>query len=347
MLPAQPDRGPGEQASVYRSQGDIFVAAGPHARREPLCQPQQLISRGVCVLADLHEIGHGINTAARVVRHLAGEPILDNQCRGAELSTSRQRSSAKRSPNGPVPGARQPLANSSAWCTAASGAPSPRSRRGKSPLTSTALRARRSGWSHAGFLLMGSGTSPKLCPRSSCRGARTPLCLNRRLMAAHARATVAISSTSRGSAPGADVLWCRCISSACQLISRPATPRERQAGSLIGICSRPPARRRSGEGCGELTLIVAAAAVAELLVLPDGGLAKPVWQSHELLDVLRQRLHHRYHWMRIGTAPASRWDGFSASGHHQRLGILAAPASRGEQERCRGVAGRHPPGSPI
>ena len=80
---------------------------------------------------------------------------------------------------------------------------------------------------------MVSGTSPKLCPIRSCRGARTLLRLNRRRMAAHACATAATSSTSSRLASGADALSRRCISKACQLMSRPATPRERQAGSLI------------------------------------------------------------------------------------------------------------------
>ena len=54
--------------------------------------------------------------------------------------------------------------------------------------------------------------------------------------------------------------------------------------------ARQRARPRSpllGEGSCELTLIVTAAAVTELLILPDGGLAKLVRQRHELLNVLR------------------------------------------------------------
>ena len=93
-----------------------------------------------------------------------------------------------------------------------------------------------------------SGTSSKLCPRRSCLGARTPLRRNRRRMAVHACATASISCTRLGSAPGADALRRRCMSSACQLRSLPATPRERQAGSLTGSCKRPQARRRRAIG---------------------------------------------------------------------------------------------------
>jgi hypothetical protein len=45
-------------------------------------------------------------------------------------------------------------------------------------------------------------------------------------------AAVSTSSTNYWLALEADACICRCISSACQLISRPATPREKQAGSL-------------------------------------------------------------------------------------------------------------------
>ena len=74
MSCAQPDRGPGEWASVYRS--DILVAAGPYARCEPHGQPQQLVSRGISELANLYELDHGIDAAARVVLHPAGKAML-------------------------------------------------------------------------------------------------------------------------------------------------------------------------------------------------------------------------------------------------------------------------------
>ncbi len=92
----------------------------------------------------------------------------------------------------------------------------------------------------------------KLSPRRSCLGARTPLLRKRRWMAANACDTVPISCTRLWSAPGADALLRRCMSRACQLRSLPATPRERQAGSLTGMCSRPQARRRRaiGHACG-------------------------------------------------------------------------------------------------
>jgi hypothetical protein len=156
------------------------------------------------------------------------------------------------------------------------------------------------------------GTSQKLRPGWSCNGARTPLRLNRRRMGAHARATVATSSTRLGSAPGADALCRRCMNSACKLVSLPFTPRERQAGCVICICSRPQARRRRasgrprspllGKSCCELALVVAAAAITYLLNPTDGVLAKLIRQRHKLPDVLRERLHHGHHCMRLGTA---------------------------------------------
>jgi hypothetical protein len=79
--------------------------------------------------------------------------------------------------------------------------------------------------------------------------------------------------------------------------------------------ARQRARPRSplfGESCSELPLIVTATSVAELLVLPNGGVAKFIRQRHELLDVLRERLHHWYH----------------------RVYLRTAPACAGEQERC-------------
>jgi hypothetical protein len=96
-----------------------------------------------------------------------------------------------------------------------------------------------------------AGTSSKLRPRRSCRGARTPLRRNRRQMAAHTWDTVMTSCTRHGSAQGTDALFCRWMISACQLVSRPATPqtRERQAGrSVTGICSHPQGRRRRANG---------------------------------------------------------------------------------------------------
>jgi hypothetical protein len=136
--------------------------------------------------------------------------------------------------------------------------------------------------SHSGFMLILAGTSAKLCPRRSCRGARTPLRLNRRRMAAHALATVATMATSSirlRSVPGTDAFCRRCMSNNCQLTSRPANPRERKAGSWTGSCSRPQARRRRASGhapsesCSELALVVAATAVTEFLVISDSGLS--------------------------------------------------------------------------
>jgi hypothetical protein len=51
-----------------------------------------------------------------------------------------------------------------------------------------------------------------------------------------------------GQPPWADALCSRCMSSACQLVSRPATPGEKH-GSLTGICSRTGRKR----GVGALT----------------------------------------------------------------------------------------------
>jgi hypothetical protein len=42
--------------------------------------------------------------------------------------------------------------------------------------------SRAQGWSQGGFFRIFSGTSPKLDPKSSCRGKRTPLRRKRRLI---------------------------------------------------------------------------------------------------------------------------------------------------------------------
>ena len=49
---------------------------------------------------------------------------------------------------------------------------------------------------------------------------------------------------------------------------------------------------------------MAAAAVTELLKPIDGGLTKRIWQRHKLLNMLRKRLDHGHHWVRLGTAPS-------------------------------------------
>ncbi len=70
--------------------------------------------------------------------------------------------------------------------------------------------------------------------------------------------------------------------------------------------ARQRARPRSplfGESCGD-PLIVTATSIAERLVFPNGGVAKFIRQRHELLDVLRESLHHWYHWVCLRTAPA-------------------------------------------
>ncbi len=73
----QPDRGPGERAAVGRSHasGHSIMLAGPHARREPHGQTQQLVPRSVGMLTDLYEVAHGLDTAARFDLHSARESI--------------------------------------------------------------------------------------------------------------------------------------------------------------------------------------------------------------------------------------------------------------------------------
>jgi hypothetical protein len=177
---------------------------------------------------------------------------MDNQlCRGAELSTRSHRWSQRDA----LPRPRL-LEDCVSLQTAVAGAPRPLvpllppdqgAERGSSPRPPS----EPGGVAEA---MPGSCSCSRAQARSCAPGgawglgARTPLLRKRRRMAAHACDTVPISCTSLWSAPGADALQRRCMSSACQLRSLPATPRERQAGSLTGMCSRLQARRRRAIG---------------------------------------------------------------------------------------------------
>jgi hypothetical protein len=60
-----------------------IMLAGPRARREPHGQTQKLVPHSVSMLADLYEVAHGVDTAARFDLHSARESNLsmDNQLR--------------------------------------------------------------------------------------------------------------------------------------------------------------------------------------------------------------------------------------------------------------------------
>jgi hypothetical protein len=70
------DRGPGELTVVGWNHGYNIMLAGPHARREPHGQTQKLVPHSVSMLADLYEVAHGVDTAARFDLHSAMESIL-------------------------------------------------------------------------------------------------------------------------------------------------------------------------------------------------------------------------------------------------------------------------------
>ena len=70
----QPDRGPGEWALVDLC--PCRISAVSHASCEPYGQSQQLGPCGLCIPADPHEVGNGINMAARINLHSAWESIL-------------------------------------------------------------------------------------------------------------------------------------------------------------------------------------------------------------------------------------------------------------------------------
>jgi hypothetical protein len=106
-------------------------------------------------------------------------------------------------------------------------------------------------WSHAGFLLMLPGTSPKLHLRRSCSGASPPELSPDG--SPHQCYGCYILDQARVS-PSGRRLCCRCMSSACQLVSHLATPRERQAGSVTEFVAarkreeaRQLARQRSAQ----------------------------------------------------------------------------------------------------
>ena len=152
-------------------------------------------STGSTRLGPSSSILHGNPFLARTVSQL---------CLGAELLTRRQRWSAKRCSIGTARCSRPHITSDiSAWCTAASRAPSLRLRLGKRRLTSTSRRLLRNGWSHAGSFFILAGTNAKLAPRRSCRGTRTPLRLKRRRMAPQAWTIVATSLISSWLASGA------------------------------------------------------------------------------------------------------------------------------------------------
>ncbi len=116
------DRGPGEWALVDLCY--CHVSAGPHARCEPYGQPQQLVPCSLCIPADPHEVGNGVDTAAVSTSIPQGNPFLfrmDNQLyRGAELSTRSHRWSARDALSGPLL-----LGDCAALQTAVAGAPRP------------------------------------------------------------------------------------------------------------------------------------------------------------------------------------------------------------------------------
>jgi hypothetical protein len=56
--------------------------------------------------------------------------------------------------------------------------------------------------------------------------------------------------------------------------------------------------------CCKFARIVTAAAVTQLFIFPDGGLAQLIRQRNELLDVLCQCLYHMHHRVRYRAAPA-------------------------------------------
>ena len=53
-----------------------IMLAGPRARREPHGQTQKLVPHSVSMLADLYEVAHGVDTAARFDLHSARESNL-------------------------------------------------------------------------------------------------------------------------------------------------------------------------------------------------------------------------------------------------------------------------------
>jgi hypothetical protein len=138
------------------------------------------------------------------VGDMTGDAGMERQLRrGAELRTSLQRSSAKRGPIGTSRRFRPCITScSSDWYTAATS--SPLCRRGNRRRVSTTQSLYHKEGPAERFkpcrILSGTQASHSAGvargSRTSCSGVRTPLRLNRRRMAAHARVKVATSSVS-------------------------------------------------------------------------------------------------------------------------------------------------------
>ncbi len=121
-------------------------------------------------------------------------------------------------------------------------------------------------------------------------------------------------------------------------MSRPTTPRERQAGSLTSIRSCQQARKRSASGYAR--------------GIPSSTRCEASSQARSLLQ---SQLSQSFLNLRMQVSRSSSGNATSCSTcfceclHHECYGVChgAAPVCTGEHERCRGEVQRQSPGRPV